>query len=94
VAEIRDGRTYYDGAWTDGEYRHPVYPNPLSVRVGESGIKVWAVIQSLKDGDWNPSSVMEHYPELTEADIAAAIAFYESNKAAIDEKLNEETPVA
>jgi uncharacterized protein (DUF433 family) len=95
VAEIRDGRTYYDGAWTDGEYRHPVYPNPLSVRVGEGGVKVWMIIQQLRSHRGDASAVVQHYaPWLTEEDVRAAVRFYESNKRAIDEKLNEETAVA
>jgi uncharacterized protein (DUF433 family) len=94
VAEVREGRTYYGNVWADGEYREPVYANPLSIRVGEAGIKVWMIISYLQSRGGDVAAVLERYaPLLTEADIDAAISYYVAHKSAIDEKLEEEAHV-
>lgn len=95
MAEIREGKTYYGRVWVDDEYADPVYPSPLSMRVGEAGIKVWMVIAWLRSHGDNREAVLERYGEaLKPEDVDAAIEYYEANRTAIDRKLAEETPAA
>jgi hypothetical protein len=89
---VRDAPLAGSGkAWTLGEYRHPTYPSPLNVRVGEAGIKVWMVILWLRLCDDNVNTLMERYPQVLQPeDVDAARWFYEGHKEWIDQKLREE----
>ncbi len=78
-------------AWTLGEYRHPVYPSPLNVRVGNAGIKVSIVIGWLRANDNNEQRVLEQYGQVLDSeDLKAALWYYGKNKEAIDQRLAEE----
>ena len=98
MAEFRDGRTYYGRVWADGEYRPPVYPSALSVRVGEPGVGVATIIGYLRAFDNNIDAVVSAWsPDLTREDVEAAIAFYESkttDRQEIDEFLAEQAKTA
>lgn len=78
-------------AWTLGEYRHPVYPSPLNVRVANAGIEVWMVIQWLQLADGSVDQLLQQYADvLTGDDVAAALWFYERYRDEIDQRLAEE----
>lgn len=78
-------------AWVDGAYKPPVYPSPLSVRVGDAGIKVWIVMKWLRFYKGEPDKVLAAYaPTLNRDDVDAALAYYQENKQTIDEKLQAE----
>ncbi len=78
-------------AWTLDAYRHPTYPSPLNVRVGDAGIKVWMVINWLQLCDDDVGTLLQRYPmTVTRDDVEAARWYYEKSKHAIDRKLEEE----
>ena len=78
-------------AWTLGEYRHPVYPSPLNVRVGHAGIKVWMAINWLRLCNDEYDELVRRFGRVLEPDdVAAARWFYEKYKPEIDERLAEE----
>ena len=78
-------------AWVDGAYRPPVYPSPLSVRVGDAGIKVWIVMKWLRFYKGDTDKVLAAYaPTLNRDDVDAARAYYQENRHTIDAKLEAE----
>lgn len=78
-------------AWVEGAYKPPVYPSPLSVRVGDAGIKVWIVMKWLRFYEGDTDKVLAAYaPTLNREDVDVALAYYKENKQAIDEKLEAE----
>lgn len=78
-------------AWVLGAYKHPVYPSPLNVRVGDAGIKVWMVINWLNQCNGNIDTLLERYGSmLTREDVEVARWYYEENKDLIDRELSEE----
>ena len=78
-------------AWTPGSYRHPVYPSPLEVRVGDAGLKVWMVIQLLRACNNDAEELVRRHRETVgHDDIQVAAWFYQNNREAIDRKLEEE----
>lgn len=82
-------------AWTLGSYRHPTYPSPLNVRVGEAGIKVWMVIQWLRLCDDDVDTLLERYPQtVTHDDVKAALWYYAKHKEAMDRRIKEEAEIA
>ena len=75
-------------AWTLGEYRHPTYPSPLNVRVGDAGIHVWMVINWFRLCNSDRSAVLSGYGQVLQPeDLDAALWFYSMYKDEIDEKL-------
>ncbi len=77
-------------AWVLGSYKHPVYPSPLNVRVGDAGIKVSTVINWLRLCDENVDMLLKHYGQvLQREDVKAARWYYEENKDLIDRELGE-----
>jgi len=93
VAEIRNGRTYYGRVWVEGEYKPPVFPSALSVRVGEPGVKVVDVIRYLRAYDNDAEAVVKAWsPDLTVEDVKAALEFYalkDADRQEIDAYLSE-----
>jgi len=78
-------------AWVRGSYRHPVYPSPLDVRVGDAGIKAWMVLNWLKECNENMDELLKRYGHvLTSEDVAAARWYYEQNSDLIERELSEE----
>ncbi len=78
--------------WVRGEYRHPVYPSPTDVRIAR-GNKVWLIIDAL-EGRTIDDVVELYKPDMTRADVEAAVAFYLKRKREIDAKLAEHRAVA
>lgn len=79
-------------AWVEGAYVPPVYPSPLNVRVGNSGIKVWIVIKWLRFYKGDVDKVLTSYaPTLNREDVDAALAYFKGNEQAIEEKLRDES---
>ena len=77
--------------WTLGSYKHPTYPSPLNVRVGDAGIKVWMVIELLQAHGESVDDLARRYGDtLTREDIEAAMWYYRENKEMIERKLKEE----
>ena len=82
-------------AWTLGEYKHPTYPSPLNVRVGNAGIKVWMVIQWLELCDGDVAELQRRYPAtLEQEDVEAARWYYDGHREWIDQRLKEEAEIA
>ena len=78
-------------AWTLGSYKHPVYPSPLNVRVGDAGIKVWMVINWLRLCDDDAEVLRTRYGNILEReDIEAAKWYYQQDRETIDRRLREE----
>jgi len=77
--------------WVRGAYTPPENPSPLNVRVGESGVKIWMVIQWLKLSDNDPDFLLRRYGDVvSEEDVHNAIWFYEKHRAAMDQRIQEE----
>lgn len=77
--------------WIRGAYSPPVFPSPLSVRVGDSGVRVWMVIGWLKECRWDDDAVLSQYKGMLHPDDLVAAKWYYSRYAPeIDEKLREE----
>jgi uncharacterized protein (DUF433 family) len=78
-------------AWTLGKYRHPVYPSPLNVRVGDAGIKVWMVIYWLQLCNDDYDELVRRYGHiLTPEDIEVARWFYKNNRSEISDRIKDE----
>ena len=92
VETVKGGRLDGRGkAWVLGDYKPPVYPSPLNVRVGDAGIKVWMVINWLRLCDDNVDTLLKHYGQvLQREDIEAAKWYYQQDKETIDRRLAEE----
>ncbi len=93
--EMRDEPVAKKGAvWTRGAYAPPTYPSPLSVRVGESGVKVWMVIEWWEFAERDAERLLGQYASmLTHDDILAAVWYYDhniANKDTIDQRIREE----
>jgi uncharacterized protein (DUF433 family) len=77
--------------WTAGKYVAPTHPSPVEVRVGNAGVKVWMVINWLRLAENDTRSLMERYGQLLQPeDVDAARWYYERNREAIDERIQEE----
>lgn len=75
-------------AWTLGEYKHPAYPSPLNVRVGEAGLHVWFLIQWLQQLGGDKRALLARYGQvLHPEDVSVALWFYDRHKEEIDQKL-------
>lgn len=82
-------------AWALGEYKHPVYPSPLNVRVGDAGIKVWMIINWLREFANDKQRVLAQYGQVLEPeDLDTATWYYHENQEAIDKRLAEEVGAA
>jgi uncharacterized protein (DUF433 family) len=78
-------------AWTLGAYKHPTYPSPANVRVGDAGIKVWMVILWLQLSDNSLDELRRRYGDvLQREDVEAAKWYYQGHKEPIDQRLREE----
>ena len=78
-------------AWVEGAYNPPVYPSPLSVRVGDAGIKVWIIMKWLGFYKDDIDKVLAAYSStVSRKDVEAAVSYYQENKQTIDEKLEAE----
>ena len=81
-------------AWTLGAYRHPTYPSPANVRVGDAGIKVWMVIQWLRLADGRVDDLRNRYAGVLEPeDVEAAKWYYGRHEDWIDQRLKEEAEI-
>jgi hypothetical protein len=93
--EVRQGPLQGEGrAWVPGEYRHPDYPSPLTVRVGEAGVKVWMLSQWLDLTHDDEAELQRRYGvhlRLTHRDIEAARWYREQYREMIDERIREES---
>ncbi|HTW94381.1 MAG TPA: DUF433 domain-containing protein, partial [Tepidisphaeraceae bacterium] len=49
-------------------------------------IRVWDVAHLSQSGQ-SPDEILSHYPQLTLADVHAALAFYYDNRAVIDQQM-------
>ena len=78
-----------------GEYKHPVYPSPLNVRVGEAGVKVWTVIGWLHALGDQQGEVFARYGQILQPeDLDVALWFYDQNRQLIDERLADQVGAA
>jgi len=64
----------------------PHHPGPSDVRLSESWVPVWAVIGHLPSVGGDAEQAAADY-ELTAEAMAAALAYYEANRGAIDARL-------
>lgn len=55
-----------------------------------SGLEVWEIIATWKEGDESWSQLVEAYPELNEHQLRAAVAYYRAYPDEIDERLARE----
>ena len=77
--------------WTTGRYVAPTRPNPVEVRVGNAGVKVWMAIHWLRLLGGETEALLERYGQMLRAeDVEAARWYYGLHKAAIDERITEE----
>ncbi len=77
--------------WTLGAYKHPTYPSPANVRVGDAGIKVWMIVQWLRLCDDDIDVLLRRYPDtVTREDVEVTLWYYERYKDWIDQRLKEE----
>ncbi len=75
-------------AWTLGDYKHPVYPSPLNVLVGDAGIHVWFVVQWLRQLGGDKQALLARYGQvLRPEDVDVALWFYDRYREEIDQKL-------
>ncbi len=78
-------------AWVRGSYFHPDLPDPLSVRVGDGGTKVWQLMRWMNEYKQDRQRVMHAYGTvLKPADIDAALVFYGEHQDVIDARIAEE----
>ena len=94
TAEVRvqpEGPLPHKGeVWIRGRY-DDIRPNPLNVRIGKAGVKVWMAIHWLRSSEDDVAILRRRFGNILEAeDIDAARWYYEQNKAEIDERLREE----
>ena len=59
--------------------------------VAFSGLEVWEVIASWKEGGESWQVLTKAYPELAESQLRAALAYYRAYPAEIDERLERES---
>ena len=64
----------------------PLHPGPGDVRLADSGVSVWAIIGHLAAVGGDPAKAAADY-EITSEEMAAALAYYRRNRAAIDARL-------
>jgi len=64
----------------------PYHPGPSDVRLVDSGVSVWAIIGHLTTMRGDASRVAEDYDVSSDA-VAAALAYYQDNRGAIDARL-------
>lgn len=55
-----------------------------------SGLEVWEIIATWKEAEESWDGLVEAYPELSEAQLRAAVAYYEAYPDEIDERLDRE----
>jgi len=55
-----------------------------------SGLEVWEIIATWKEGDESWEALVEAYPELSETQLRAAVAYYQAYPDEIDERLERE----
>lgn len=91
--EVSEGPLHGKGrAWVPGEYRHPDYPSPLIVRVGQAGVKVWMANQWLDLTRGDEHELRRRYGDiLTHEDLEAARWYREQYRDMIDERIREES---
>jgi len=78
--------------WVFGRYAHPDYPSPLSVRVGDAGVKVWMVSQWLDLSRDDEADLKRRYGDmLTHEDIEATRWYRSLYRDEIDERIREES---
>lgn len=58
--------------------------------VAFSGLEVWEIVASRKEGGESWQALVEAYPELSESQLRAAIAYYRAYPEEIDERLERE----
>jgi uncharacterized protein (DUF433 family) len=58
--------------------------------VAFSGLEVWEIIATWKEGEENWQRLVEAYPELSENQLRAAVAYYKAYPEEIDERLARE----
>lgn len=58
--------------------------------VAFSGLEVWEIIATWKEGDEDWQALMTAYPELSESQLRAAVAYYQAYSGEIDERLERE----
>ena len=83
-------------AWVDGPYHPPTYPSALNVRVGEPGVRISAIVGSLRAYGGDIDAVVRIWsPLLTREDVQAALEFDHrpENSNEIDHKLDEDAAV-
>lgn len=55
-----------------------------------SGLEVWEIVATWKEGEESWEGLVEAYPELSEAQLRAAVAYYRAYPDEIDERLARE----
>jgi len=58
--------------------------------VAFSGLEVWEIIATWKEGEESWEVLVEAYPELSETQLRTAVAYYQAYPAEIDERLRRE----
>lgn len=58
--------------------------------VAFSGLEVWEIIATWKEGGESRQTLIEAYPELSENQLRAAVAYYQAYPEEIDERLERE----
>lgn len=58
--------------------------------VAFSGLEVWEIIATWKEGGERWAALIEAYPELSETQLRAAVAYYRAYPEEIDERLERE----
>jgi uncharacterized protein (DUF433 family) len=58
--------------------------------VAFTGLEVWEIVASWKEGGENWEALIEAYPELSESQLRAAIAYYRAYPEEIEERLERE----
>jgi uncharacterized protein (DUF433 family) len=58
--------------------------------VAFSGLEVWEIIATWKEGKEDWKALVEAYPELSEAQLRAAVAYYRTYPEEIEERLERE----
>lgn len=58
--------------------------------VAFSGLEVWEIVATWKEGGESWEALVEAYPELSENQLRAAVAYYQAYPGEIDERLERE----
>lgn len=66
----------------------PHKPGPIEVRLRDSGYSVWAVIGGLISTNGDLAQLAREY-ELSDDELAAALAYYRAHKEIIEARLSE-----